>query len=156
MARKRRSDSAEEQVAVMQAAVRVIMPPDHVQLEERDLPFWDSVLKEFARSEWSDHQLELAAMLARKMSDLEELQRDLRREGFTTKNAKGSPMANPLVQSIRMLDSSILATRRTLSLHARAQGGEARDLTKRRDAAKDIEANNPLNDDLIARPNHLN
>ncbi|WP_198158509.1 hypothetical protein [Sphingomonas hankookensis] len=131
----------------------VIRPPAHVQLEEQDEPFWRSVIAEFARSEWTDHQLELAAMLARKMSDLEALQRQLRTEGFTTMNASGSPMSNPLIQSVRMFDASILSTRRSLSLHARASAGEPRDVAKRRAAAKGIEADNAGDDDdLLARP----
>jgi hypothetical protein len=48
---------------------------------------------------------------------------------------------------------TILSMRRSLSLHARAQGGETRDIGKRRGQTKEIESGNPLNDDLIARPN---
>jgi len=54
---------------------------------------------------------------------------------------------------VRMLDTSIMATRRSLSLHARAREGEGRDVAKRRGMAKGIEADNPLDDELIARPN---
>lgn len=150
--RKQRVDSAAGAVKVMIGAAREIMPPAHVELDEADWPFWQSVLAEFARSEWTDHQLELAAMLARKMSDLDDVHRKLRDEGFTSFSASGSPIANPLVQVMRMLDTSILATRRSLSLHARAQSGEARDVAKRRDQAKALESGNPLDDDLIARP----
>jgi hypothetical protein len=41
-----------------------------------------------------------------------------------------------------------------LALHARAQGGDARDIAMRRTIAAGIEANNPLDDDLLARPAH--
>src|SRR3546814_3558057 len=41
---------------------------------------------------------------------------------------------------------------RSLSLHARAQQGEARDAGKRRAAAKEMEDQSPFGDDLIARP----
>lgn len=151
--RKQRIDSVAGAVATMAKDGGVIRPPAHVQLEEQDEPFWRSVIAEFARSEWTDHQLELAAMLARKMSDLEALQRQLRTEGFTTMNASGSPMSNPLIQSVRMFDASILSTRRSLSLHARASAGEPRDVAKRRAAAKGIEADNVGDDDdLLARP----
>ena len=150
--RKQRIDSVAGAVATLAKDGGVIRPPAHVQLEERDEPFWRSVIAEFARSEWTDHQLELAAMLARKMSDLELLQRQLREDGFTTINASGSPMSNPLIQSVRMFDASILSTRRSLSLHARASGGEARDVGKRRAAAREIEAAHADDDDLLARP----
>lgn len=150
--RKQRIDSVAGAVATMARDGGVIRPPAHVRLEERDEPFWRSVIAEFARAEWTDHQLELAAMLARKMSDLEMLQRQLRDEGFTMMNASGSPMSNPLIQSVRMFDASILSTRRSLALHARAREGEARDVGKRRQIAKGVEAAHADDDDLLARP----
>lgn len=151
--RKNRIDSASEAVRVMKDAVREIAPPSNVPLAKGDMPFFASVLAEFARSEWTAHQLELAAMLARKMADLEAQQRALRDESYVLATEKGTPIANPRIQVVRMLDTSILATRRSLALHARAQGGDARDIAKRRDGARAIEADNPLDDDLLARPN---
>src|SRR3546814_9369904 len=67
-------------VKVMQGATREIAPPAHVRMSEEDWPFWHSVIAEFARSEWTDHQLEMAAMLARAMADLEREQYELRAE----------------------------------------------------------------------------
>ena len=151
--RKARIDSAAEQVRVMASAAREIVPPSNVPLDKDDLPFFASVIAEFARSDWSAHQLELAAMLARKMADLEREQRGLRLEGTVVTTEKGTPIPNPRLAAMRMLDTSILSTRRSLALHARAQGGDARDIGKRREGAKAIEADNPLDDDLLARPN---
>jgi hypothetical protein len=133
-------------------AAAEVNPPDNVPLDAEDMPFFRSVIDEFARSEWTSHQLELAAMLARKMRDMKDVQRELRDEGYTTTTANGTPVQSPLVGVLRMLDTSILATRRSLSLHARARAGEARDVAKRRGAAKAIESDNPLEDDLLARP----
>src|SRR3546814_3457253 len=65
----------------MQGATREIAPPARVRMSEEDWPFWHSVIAEFARSEWTDHQLEMAAMLARAMADLEREQYELRAEG---------------------------------------------------------------------------
>src|SRR3546814_3230881 len=56
--RKQRIDSATAAVKVMQGATREIAPPAHVRMSEEDWPFWHSVIAEFARSEWTDHQLE--------------------------------------------------------------------------------------------------
>jgi phage terminase large subunit-like protein len=53
----------------------------------------------------------------------------------------------------KMRAGTILSFPRSLALRARAQGGEARDVAKRRSGAKAIEADNPLDDDLLARPN---
>ena len=150
--RKARIDSAAEAVRVMAKAVEEIQPPANVPLDQEDIPFFRNVIAEYARSEWSSHQLELAAMLARTMADLTREQKLLRDEGGVAFSEKGTPVANPRKSIVQMHASSILSFRRSLSLHARAQAGEARDVAKRRDAAKEIESDNPLDDDLLARP----
>jgi hypothetical protein len=48
-----------------------------------------------------------------------------------------------------MYVAAIAAYRRSLALHARAQGGNARDIGKRRAIAKEIESSIDDNDDLI-------
>lgn len=149
--RKARIDSAEEAVKVMARAATEIVPPSNVPLDEGDLPFFHNVIAEFARSEWTAHQLEIAAMLARTMADLTREQGLLRAEGGVAFSEKGTPVANPRKSVVQMHASSILSFRRSLSLHARAQVGEARDASKRRAMAKDIEADNPLEDELLAR-----
>ncbi len=150
--RKARIDSAAEAVRVMAKATTEIEPPANVPLDAEDHPFFRNVIAEYARSEWSLHQLELAAMLARTMADLTREQKLLRDEGGVAYSEKGTPVANPRKSIVQMHASSILSFRRSLSLHARAQAGEARDVAKRREAAKDIESDNPLDDDLLARP----
>jgi len=150
--RKARVDSAAEAVRIMAKATTEIAPPENVPLDPEDEPFFRSVIAEYARSEWSDHQLELAAMLARTMADLTREQQLLREEGGVSYSEKGTPVANPRKSIVQMHAGSILSFRRSLSLHARAQAGEARDVAKRREAAKEIEGDNPLEDDLLARP----
>lgn len=150
--RKARIDSASEAVRVMAKATAEIEPPANVPLDAEDHPFFRNVIAEYARSEWSSHQLELAAMLARTMADLTREQKLLRDEGGVSYSEKGTPVANPRKSIVQMHASSILSFRRSLSLHARAQAGEARDVAKRRGAAKKIEGDNPLEDDLLARP----
>ena len=151
--RRQRVDSATGAVRVMASASKVISPPSNVPLDADDLPFFASVLAEFARSEWTAHQLELAAMMARTMADLVREQVALRAEGSVLLTEKGTPVVNPRKAVVQMHAATILSFRRSLSLHARAQGGEARDVGKRRGQAKTIEADNPLDDELLARPN---
>lgn len=117
------------------------------------MPFFVSVIGEFARSEWTAHQLELAAMLARTMTDLEREQRVLRTEGSVAFSERGTPVVNPRKTVVQMLASSILSFRRSLALHARARNGESEDSGKRRERALRLEADNPMEDDLLARPN---
>lgn len=152
MARRQRIDSATAAVKVMAGAVKVMSPPGHVPLDKEDLPFWHSVIAEFARSEWTDHQLELAAILARTMADIEREQRQLRTEGSVMTSERGTPVVNPRKTVVQMHAGTILALRRSLSLHARAQRGEARDVSKRQAMAKAIEGDSAFEDDLLARP----
>ena len=151
MGRRQRIDSITAEVATVQGASRPIVVPAHVQLDAKDLPFWNSVIAEFARSEWTDHQLELAAMLARTMADLEEEQRLFRAEGTICHTDKGTPVINPRKTAIQMHAGTILSFRRSLSLHARAQGGEAETIGPRRVIAKQAEARANDLDDLIPR-----
>ena len=151
--RRGRIDSATEAVRVMQKSLAQIHPPASVPLDQCDLPFFVNVIDEFARSEWTAHQLELAAMLARTMADLEREQRMLREEGSVMFTDKGTPVVNPRKTIVQMNAATILSYRRSLSLHARAQSGDARDIARRRSSTKAIEDDNPLDDDLLSRPN---
>ena len=92
-------------------------------------------------------------MLARTMADLEQDQRLMRIEGPILATDRGTPVVNPRKTVIQMHASTILSYRRSLGLHARAQSGEARDIGKRRDSTKAIEAGSDFDDDLLARPN---
>jgi len=132
-----------------------VQPPSNVPLTDEDMPFFASVVAEFARSHWTEHALELAAMLARKMCDLEREQRAFREEGAVLTTLKGNPAQNPRIGIIRALDTSILATRRSLAIDARAKGGDKRDIDKRAKKGKEIEdgVRSATDDDLIARPN---
>lgn len=151
--RKQRIDSAPAAVRVMAGALKEIAPPSHIRMQDADWPFWHSVIAEFARSEWTEHQLELAAMLARAMADLEREQYDLRDEGSVMRTDKGTPVVNPRKAVVQMHAGTILSMRRSLSLHARAQKGEARDVAKRQGIAKGMQPDfADDDDDLIARP----
>jgi hypothetical protein len=150
--RRPRNDSTSEAVRFMKASARSIDPPANVPLEPRDLPFFASVIAEFARSEWTAHQLEIAAMLARTMSDLESEQRWLRAEGSVMQSERGTPVVNPRKAVVQMYAGSILSFRRSLSLHVRAQAGDGRDVAKRRAQIKGIEADGEIDDDLLAGP----
>lgn len=152
MPRKARVDSTAEAVRLASSQASVT-PPSNVPLEKEDMAFFVNVIDEFARSEWTAHQLEVAAMLARTMADLEREQRLMREEGSTLKTEKGTPVVNPRKTVVQMHASSILSFRRSLSLHARAQGGEARDVGKRRAQAKGHEQAGQAEDDLLAKPN---
>ncbi len=151
--RKPQINSPEERVRIVAAARQPIDVPSNVPLEDKDKPFFANILAEFARSEWTAHQLELAAMLARTMADLESEQRELRKEGSIAYSEKGTPVPNPRKTLIQMHAGTILNFRRSLSLHARAQTGEPKDVGPRRAKAKELENAHADGDELFAVPN---
>ena len=148
--RKKRIDSATEAVRIIQAAGRELSPPPHIQLDECDEPFWRNVIAEFAKAEWTDHQLELAALLARSMADLAREQVTLRQEGFISVRENGTSVENPRARAVKSLTGDILSLRRSLALHARARSGDTRNDGIRKEAAKQIET--LVEDELLARP----
>lgn len=151
MAKRAAVNSPSEAVRIMQGAAQELRPPSHVPMEDMDWPFWHNVVAEFARADWTEHQLELAAMLARTMANLEAEQRTLRQEGFITKRANSTTVENPRARAVKSLTGDILSLRRSLALHARAKSGDSRTDAKRREQGKAIETK--YGDDLIARPN---
>ena len=60
--RKERIDGKAVAVKIMAAAGKEIHAPSHVLLTDTDKPFFANVIEEFARSDWTAHQLEIAAM----------------------------------------------------------------------------------------------
>lgn len=151
--RKPQINSPEERSKIAAAASRPIDVPSNVPLEDKDKPFFANILAEFARSEWTAHQLELAAMLARTMADLEYEQRLLREEGSVSRSERGTPVPNPRKTLIQMHAGTILNFRRSLSLHARAQAGEPKDVGPRRAQEKALDNAHASGDELFASPN---
>lgn len=158
-ARKLRTDSISEMTRIMSGAAREIAPPSHVPLQEMDWPFWEDVVAECARADWTEHQLSLAAMLARTMANVEEDQRKLREEGTTIvreiKDGKGEvkkivSCSNARARAIQDGMSQILALRRSLALHAKAKSGSNADAAKQREANKKTEQAGEGKDDLLA------
>lgn len=138
------------------AATKYPDPPAHCALRPGDHPFWFGIMASRARVSWDDHDLALAANLARSMADLERLQVDLDAEGHVVVNAKGTPVMNPIHSVIEALTRRIVGLSKTLQVHAVAKNGESREqgkrLNKEREARDHLEE---ADDDLIPRaPTH--
>ncbi len=138
MAKKQRSDSITTQGAAMRAAK--VQPPKHIEIWPEALPFWDSVIKECARVDWTDHQLEMAAILARCMCQLVQEQEQARIEGTVITTDKGTPIQNPRIRAVHDLQAQVAKLRQGLAINGRAVKGEARDARKRTDQLKQAEA----------------
>ena len=139
MAKRQRVDSITAAARIVAGAAREVAPPSHIILTDGDWPYWHSVVAEFPKADWTDHQLEVAGQLAKSMADLETERNALRTEGYVLMLGDKA-VANPRHGIARDLTNSVMSLRRNLSLHARAREGEARDVGKRRDMARDVEA----------------
>ena len=155
MARRQRIDSAAAAVDTMAAAIRDLSPPKHLKLRRGDLPFWEAVIAERAKSEWTDADLVVAANLARAMADAETIAKFPVDKG-------GNVNVTTLMQTVELSDKlarRIVTLRRALGLDSRSKHGEQRDVNRRREHAMGIESgHNPLAEDddgLLARPGTL-
>jgi hypothetical protein len=132
-----------------------VLPPDHLRLTMGELPFFRSIIAEFARSEWTPHQIELAAMLARTMAEMDKSQRLLKIEGPVMYTEKGWPITNPRVTYVRTMSSQLLSMRRSLSLTIRSAVSSTSTLRVHREAMKVVEGKMEIlaDDDLLSKPN---
>ena len=146
MARKQRIDSATAAVAVMQGAVAgELLPPAHSNLNEAALPFWREIVRGRAREEWEGTPalMATAASLAWTQWQVAKLRGEIEEEPLPDAKA---------VQRVSDLQRLEMGYLRVLQQHGRAAQGEARDVTKRREVAAGIVADNPLEDGLLATP----
>jgi hypothetical protein len=122
------------------------VPPD-----DDDMPHWHNIVDEFAKCDWTRHQLDLAAILARTMADLERAQRQLRKEGSILIRRGGITAANPLVGVVKSFTAMVLALRRSLGLSARIKAGGTKHFVKQRVHNRNIERlGSSEDDDLLA------
>ncbi len=152
--KRKRSDSAAAAVEAMRAAVDVIAPPGHLNMRERDLPFWAGIVRARAREDWTDIDLAHAGNLARCMADIERIQAEIDAEGDTLTNDRGTVVMNPKHSLLETLSRRSIALCRSLQVHAHAVQGDSRDQQKKSSTQRKAAAAVQEADDLIAQPLH--
>ena len=157
MAKKSAVTSPQEKSRIAQGIGKVIRPPDHIPMTKLDTTFFDNIIQEFAKADWTMHQVELAALMAKAMADMVEQQELLREEGMTARSERGSPCVNPRKSVVQMLAGTILSMRKSLALQSSraGQASEPARVAPQKKGAKALEANMiPKEDDnLLATPN---
>jgi uncharacterized protein YqcC (DUF446 family) len=145
-ARKQRIDSATAAVRVMAGALEELSPPEHCPLPDEALPFWKAITRGRTREEWESTPalLVTASNLAWVQWQIVRLRQLIDADGDIP-DAK----ATKRLDDLQRLEMAYL---RTLQQHGRGAEGEARDVTRRRSVAAGIVKDNPLDDDLLARP----
>lgn len=154
--RKARADSKESAVAAMIAEkVVTIEPPEEMTFSAVHYRIFNEVIDEFAKIDWTPHNIRIAAVLARTLANLSDAQEELIVEGFTAHSTRGTPVINPLVSVTNQLAGQVMSLRRTLALHASA-GQNKVDVDKRRAINKSNANDAPDDeDDLIAMPDNV-
>jgi hypothetical protein len=129
--KRNRSDSNAAAVRAAQAAaLGPLDPPEHVALREGDRPFWNAIVTSRARDTWTLIDLCTAGNLARAQADVERLQLDVEREGFTIPSGNGTPIVNPKHKLLETLTRRSVALSRALHVHAQATVGRSADASK--------------------------
>jgi hypothetical protein len=136
---KPRTNSVANLVRICASAGTELSPPAQIPLSDDDLPFWKSILGEFAVADWSPHKLHMAALLARTMGMLERSQRQQREEGTLVPRADGTLRVNPRLGHTERLLKQVLAIRRSLALTGRALAGGSQKAAHQRAANRETE-----------------
>lgn len=158
MTRKTRSDSSQYASQSMKmAAEGPPEPPEFVEIDERHMPFWYSIMDTKAYDMWTPNDLVVAASLARIQYDIQEYSRLVDQKKRLIKEGDRlnvSPIHKVLVDL--QVQSATLC--RTLQIHARATNGESTFQKKRNKAFSESKLiNDSFHDDddsLIASPVH--
>lgn len=148
--RRQRIDSSTAAVRVMTGATTKLMPPAHISVPEGALPFWDAVIRARPREDWlaAPALMNAAANLAWTQWQIDQMRRQMDGEAELPEGVAMLQVASGILKMQR-LEMGYL---RVLQQHGRAVEGESRDVAKRQAAVRTIEADNPLDDDLLARP----
>jgi hypothetical protein len=154
MANSKRSGSHTVGTQVEMASAKIPKPPAWVVLPDDAMLVWDSIVRAREYNSWTSIDLEHAANLACCLADLERLRREVRMEGDTLSNERGTKVVNPKHALMETLSRRSVALSRMLHVHAEATTGESRHQKQRNQKHKDIHDRIEENrdDELLARP----
>lgn len=152
--RRARVDSATGIAAAIVAGGKTITLPAGTTMDIDQRRVFAELADEFSKSELSAHKIRLLVMLAKQMVMLDREQVTLANEGVSLVNSHGNAFPNPRLKACSGLTAAILAMRRSLGIHTRAQaGGDNREAAKRRSHNKAHEGQFEDEDGLLPRPN---
>jgi hypothetical protein len=118
-ARNPRSDSAAAAVqAAQNAALGPRTPLPHAPLPPEAAPFWQAIMRNRPRDRWNDHDLAMAAVLARAMFDIGRLQAEISAEGDVVEGK-----LNPKHTLSETLIKRVATLSRLLHVHVEATVG---------------------------------
>lgn len=150
--KRNRSDSSTAAVAAMEAAQNGIPAPEN--LDPADVPYWKSITSARAKDDWTHIDLMHAANLAKILRYVDEAHEQVKEEGATVINARGTPVDNPAFSRIEKMSRLALSMAAKLHVHAEATVGKSEDSAKRATKQRQAATTMERADDLIAKPIH--
>lgn len=117
MRRKRTADTITGAVSNLMDAIQGPPdPPDGSGLVDADAVYWAAIVNMRPRSDWPPHDLHIAALTAKSMRAVAELQAMLEADGPVRENSRGETTANPVAALLDAATRRMLSLRRSLGL----------------------------------------
>jgi len=153
-----RIDSIAEKLKIIAHANKVMECTPDISLTDQEKMFFDRIIAEKAKMQWTDHEIDMATILARTMSEFDTNMNILKTEGSVIYDDKDRPFINPRKKATDDSASSICNIRRTLGLNSAKKYGDTRDAQKRAQLAREVEQSvlTDNEDDLLATPDVIN
>lgn len=107
-------------VETFQTLRDVIEPP--IPLDGMALEYFNGIVHAREAQTWGRNDKLIAANLAKTYAAIDELWDNIKTEGYTTLNQRGTPVANPAVSALSQMTSAMQALNRTLGLSASQRG----------------------------------
>jgi hypothetical protein len=136
MSKGKNLHNPEEKTRIAAGAALEIKAPKHCKIDRRHKPFFDSIVEEYPKADWTKHELEMAAVLARIMFNLHGELVALELEGSTLTTPEGKKYASPRITIISTHESAVLGLRRSLMLNTRLKSGEVTNNKKHAESRK--------------------
>ena len=156
MPKKKRTRSDSYNTEGEMARAKPPEPPEHIEVPDDAMPHWWAIVRAREYNAWTGPDLEHAANLACCLHDCERLRREIRVEGDTVENQRGTQIVNPKHTLLEQLSRRSVALSRLVHVHAEATSGKARDEVGRNKKQRELAENEEKTDDdsLIAGPMH--
>lgn len=117
------------------AASGFIKPPPHIKLKKDERVYWDALARTRASNTWTEAELDLAANLSKDKAKVDQLRKEIEREGDIITNARGTPIPNPKHTLLETITRRVVTVSKLLHVHAAATQGRARDTGQRSKSA---------------------
>ena len=122
MAKRERvqSNTIAGQISAFEAVRHTVAPP--IPLSASEMTYFQGIVIDREASSWSPNHLLIACNLAKTYAAIDDLWRDIRDQGYTIVNERGTPVANPSVSALSNMTNAMQALNRTLGLSASQRG----------------------------------